>query len=253
MTDTSADFNLDSRFCPHCRHPLAVSGGRGDGGRESIWSVSPAWKTAFFSIFSVSTLITTIAIIAYQIANRGDAAIMETYRSTAELRRVATGVWTYPRRRSAEYNRRIPIANRVDAALAELYMTIRRGFGAGDLLDNRNVGDDNDTGKPPETETSGVARRAAAQRAATHGWTRGGTRRRADGRAHRGADRRTDRGAHGRARRVRRRVAGLERAPREGGGERRAVRRAAPQLRRVAADIQTSAAPPLGGAQWRIP
>ena len=94
MTDTRADFNRDSRFCPHCRHLCAV------GGRESIWSVSPAWKTAFFSIFSVSTLITTIAIIARQIANRGDAAIMETYRSTAELRRVATGVWTYPRRRS---------------------------------------------------------------------------------------------------------------------------------------------------------
>ena len=82
MTDTP-NFNLDSHFCPQCRHPIPV-GGRGDGGRESIWSVSAAWKTAFFSIFSVSTLITTIAIIAYQIANRGDAAIMETHRSTAE-------------------------------------------------------------------------------------------------------------------------------------------------------------------------
>ena len=78
MIDTRADFNRDSHFCPHCRHLCA------GGGRESIWSVSPAWKTAFFSIFSVSTLITTIAIIAYQIANRGDAAIMETHRSTAE-------------------------------------------------------------------------------------------------------------------------------------------------------------------------
>ena len=77
MTDRRADFNRDSHFCPHCRHLC------GGGGRESIWSVSPAWKTAFFSIFSVSTLITTIAIIAYQIANRGDAAIMETHRSTA--------------------------------------------------------------------------------------------------------------------------------------------------------------------------
>ena len=78
MIDTRADFNRDSHFCPHCRHLCA------GGGRESIWSVSPAWKTAFFSIFSVSTLITTIAIIAYQIAHRGDAAIMETHRSTAE-------------------------------------------------------------------------------------------------------------------------------------------------------------------------
>ena len=83
MPDTSADFNRDSNFCPQCLHPRAVSGGRGDGGRESIWSVSPVWKTAFFSIFSVSTLITTIAIIARQIANRGDAAIMDTHRSTA--------------------------------------------------------------------------------------------------------------------------------------------------------------------------
>ena len=77
MTNRRADFNRDSHFCPHCRHLCG-------GGRESIWSVSPAWKTAFFSIFSVSTLITTIAIIAYQIASRGDAAIMETHRSTAE-------------------------------------------------------------------------------------------------------------------------------------------------------------------------
>ena len=83
MTDTRADFNRDSRFCPHCRHPLAV-GGRGDGGRESIWSVSPAWKTAFFSIFSVSTLITTIAIIAYLIINRGDVALPELYMSITE-------------------------------------------------------------------------------------------------------------------------------------------------------------------------
>ena len=77
ITDTP-DFNRDSHFCPHCRHLCA------GGGRESIWSVSTAWKTAFFSIFSVSTLITTIAIIAYQIANRGGDAIMETHRSTAE-------------------------------------------------------------------------------------------------------------------------------------------------------------------------
>ena len=78
--------NCDTLICAHCGRPNIVeTSARGDAaGRESIWSVSPAWKTAFFSIFSVSTLITTIAIIAYQIANRGDAAIMETYRSTAE-------------------------------------------------------------------------------------------------------------------------------------------------------------------------
>ena len=70
----------ESRFCSHCGRSQTGEG----GGRESIWSVSAAWKTAFFSIFSVSTLIATIVIIAYQIANRGGAAIMETHRSTAE-------------------------------------------------------------------------------------------------------------------------------------------------------------------------
>lgn len=70
----------ESRFCSHCGRSQTGE----SGGRESIWSVSAAWKTAFFSIFSVSTLIATIVIIAYQIANRGNAAIMETHRSTAE-------------------------------------------------------------------------------------------------------------------------------------------------------------------------
>ena len=82
MTDTP-NFNLDSHFCPQCRHPIPV-GGRGDGGRESIWSVSAAWKTAFFSIFSVLTLITGCAITAYLIINRGDAALPELYMSITE-------------------------------------------------------------------------------------------------------------------------------------------------------------------------
>ena len=77
--------NRDSPICARCGRPNRIEkSARGGAGRESIWSVSPAWKTAFFSMFSVSTLTTTIGIIAYQIANRGDAAIMETYRSTAE-------------------------------------------------------------------------------------------------------------------------------------------------------------------------
>ena len=80
MANIRADANRNSRFCSHCGRSQTGE----SGGRESIWSVSAAWKTAFFSIFSVSTLITTIAIIAYQIANRGDSAIMETHRSTAE-------------------------------------------------------------------------------------------------------------------------------------------------------------------------
>ena len=52
--------------------------------RQSIWSVSSTWGTAFFPIFSVSTLATSCMIVAYLIANRGDAAIMETYMKIAE-------------------------------------------------------------------------------------------------------------------------------------------------------------------------
>jgi len=52
--------------------------------RQSIWSVSSTWGTAFFPIFSVSTLATSCMIVAYLIANRGDAALMETYMKIAE-------------------------------------------------------------------------------------------------------------------------------------------------------------------------
>ena len=52
--------------------------------RESIWSVSATWKTAFFSLFSVSTLTTSCLITAHLIANRGDASIMETYMAITE-------------------------------------------------------------------------------------------------------------------------------------------------------------------------
>ena len=54
-------------------------GRRGAGARESIWSVSERWKAAFFSLFSVSTFSSTCLIIAYEIANRGDAALMDVY------------------------------------------------------------------------------------------------------------------------------------------------------------------------------
>ena len=53
-------------------------------GRESIWSVSPEWKAAFFSLFSVSTFTTTCVIIANEIANRGDAALMDVYATITE-------------------------------------------------------------------------------------------------------------------------------------------------------------------------
>ena len=83
MTDTRAYVSRHSCFCPHCGHSLA-GGGRGDGGRESIWSVSAEWKTAFFAIFSVLTLITGCYITAYLIANRGDAALAELYMTITE-------------------------------------------------------------------------------------------------------------------------------------------------------------------------
>ena len=83
MTDTRAGVSRDRCFCPHCGHPLAGVI-RGDGGRESIWSVSAAWKTAFFAIFSALTLITSCFITAYLIANRGDAALAELYMTITE-------------------------------------------------------------------------------------------------------------------------------------------------------------------------
>ena len=57
---------------------------RRDAARESIWSVSATWRTLFFAAFSVSTLIMTCVITAYLIANRGDAAIIETYMAITE-------------------------------------------------------------------------------------------------------------------------------------------------------------------------
>ena len=52
--------------------------------RQSIWSVSATWGTAFFAVFGVLTLATSCMITAYLIANRGDAALMETYMLIAE-------------------------------------------------------------------------------------------------------------------------------------------------------------------------
>ena len=53
-------------------------------GRESIWSVLERWKAVFFSLFSVSTFTTTCVIIAYEIANRGDAALMDVYATITQ-------------------------------------------------------------------------------------------------------------------------------------------------------------------------
>ena len=42
------------------------------------------WRTLFFAAFGVSTLVMTCVITVYLIANRGDAAIIETYMAIAE-------------------------------------------------------------------------------------------------------------------------------------------------------------------------
>ena len=51
--------------------------------RESLWSVSPAWRNVFFSLLGVSLLATSCVIIAYTLINVGDAGIMETYMLAA--------------------------------------------------------------------------------------------------------------------------------------------------------------------------
>ena len=51
--------------------------------RESLWSVSPAWRNVFFSLLGVSLLATSCVIIAYTLINMGDAGIMDTYMSAA--------------------------------------------------------------------------------------------------------------------------------------------------------------------------
>ena len=63
----------------------------GESRRESIWSVSTGWKTAYFVTFSISTLITSCVIAAYEIINRGDADPVKTYLSITE-RLVPNGV-----------------------------------------------------------------------------------------------------------------------------------------------------------------
>ena len=52
--------------------------------RESLWSVSPAWKSVFFSMLGVSLLASSCVIIAHALINMGDAGIMETYLATAQ-------------------------------------------------------------------------------------------------------------------------------------------------------------------------
>jgi len=46
--------------------------------RESIWSISPRWKTAYFLLFSVQSLAGTGLLSWYEIAHRTEDSAVET-------------------------------------------------------------------------------------------------------------------------------------------------------------------------------
>ncbi len=52
--------------------------------RESLWSISPGWRNAYFAVFSISTLATSCVIVAYKVSSRGDDGLVKTYLSTTE-------------------------------------------------------------------------------------------------------------------------------------------------------------------------
>ena len=66
-----------------CGREMICQSAVGSPRRESLWSVSPAWRNVFFSLLGVSLLATSCVIIAYTLINMGDAGIMETYMLTA--------------------------------------------------------------------------------------------------------------------------------------------------------------------------
>ena len=59
--------------------------------RESIWSISAGWGTAYFFAFSISNLVATCVIVADEIVNRGDASPLEVFSAIVE-RVAVTGV-----------------------------------------------------------------------------------------------------------------------------------------------------------------
>ena len=69
--------------CRACGAKICESPARGTR-REGLWSVSPAWRNAFFAILGVSLLISSVAIIVHALITMGDAGIMETYMATAQ-------------------------------------------------------------------------------------------------------------------------------------------------------------------------
>ena len=46
--------------------------------RESIWSISPRWKTAYFLLFSIQSLVGTGLLSWYEIAQRTEDSAVET-------------------------------------------------------------------------------------------------------------------------------------------------------------------------------
>ena len=46
--------------------------------RESIWSISPRWKTAYFLLFSIQSLVGTGLLSWYEIAQRTEDGAIET-------------------------------------------------------------------------------------------------------------------------------------------------------------------------------
>ena len=67
-----------------CGREITCESAAAEPRRESLWSVSPAWRNAFFSTLGVSLLASSCAIITDTLINMGDAGIMETYLSAAE-------------------------------------------------------------------------------------------------------------------------------------------------------------------------
>ena len=70
------------RACCACCAKICGSGA-GESRREGIWSVSSAWKKAFFSILGVSLLISSVVIIVYTLITMSGAGIMDIYMTTA--------------------------------------------------------------------------------------------------------------------------------------------------------------------------
>ena len=71
-----------ARRCCACCAKICGSDA-GENRREGIWSVSSAWKKAFFSILGVSLLVSSVVIIVYTLITMSGAGLMDIYMTTA--------------------------------------------------------------------------------------------------------------------------------------------------------------------------